>query len=127
MGGGAIASQNLSASPNSNPTRPNAYVPPVSVFKNPEFRRLWAIGAFGGMMRWLDTLVLALVALNMTGSPTLVSLVFFFRMAPMLFGIGLGIFADRVNRKLFLVIGLLIQALIASIMASERTHRAPRS
>jgi len=90
----------------------------VPVFKNPQFRRLWAIGAFGGMMRWLDTLVLALVALNMTGSPTLVSLVFFFRMAPMLFGIGLGIFADRVNRKLFLAIGLVIQALIASIMAS---------
>ncbi len=68
-------------------------------------------------MRWLDTLVLALVALNMTGSPFLVSLTFFFRMAPMLFGIGLGIVADRVNRKYFLVLGLFMQAVIAATMA----------
>ncbi|MDP6822107.1 MAG: MFS transporter [Dehalococcoidia bacterium] len=91
--------------------------PPTPIFKNPEFRRLWAIGAFGGTMRWLDTLVLALVALNMTGSPFLVSLTFFFRMAPMLFGIGLGIVADRVNRKYFLVLGLFTQAVIAASMA----------
>ncbi|MCH7907538.1 MAG: MFS transporter [Chloroflexi bacterium] len=86
--------------------------------RNPEFRRLWAIGALGGTMRWLDTLVLALVAFDLTGSPFLVSLTFFFRMAPMLFGIGLGIIADRVNRKYFLVIGLVIQAFIAAVMAS---------
>ena len=58
------------------------------MLQNPEFRRLWAIGALGGTMRWLDTLVLALVTFDLTGSPFLVSLTFFFRMAPMLFGIG---------------------------------------
>lgn len=92
--------------------------PPVPVFKNPEFRRLWVIGAFGGTMRWLDTLVLALVAYDMTGDPFLVSLTFFFRMAPMLFGVGLGIVADRLNRKYFLVIGLVLQSFIAAVMAS---------
>lgn len=88
------------------------------MLQNPEFRRLWAIGALGGTMRWLDTLVLALVTFDLTGSPFLVSLIFFFRMAPMLFGIGLGIFADRVNRKHILVVGLVIQAFIAGVMAS---------
>jgi MFS family permease len=92
--------------------------PPVPVFKNPQFRRLWAIGAFGGTMRWLDTLVIALVAFEMTDSPFLVSLTFFFRTAPMLFGIGLGIVADRLNRKYFLVTGLILQAVIAAVMAT---------
>ena len=86
--------------------------------RNPEFRRLWAIGALGGTMRWLDTLVLALVTLDLTGSPFLVSLTFFFRMVPMLFGIVLGIIADRVNRKYFLVFGLVFQAIVAAAMAS---------
>jgi MFS family permease len=87
------------------------------VFKNPQFRRLWAIGAFGGTMRWLDTLVIALIALDMTGDPFLVSLTFFFRMSPMLFGVGLGVIADRLNRKHFLVTGLFIQTVIAAVMA----------
>ncbi len=69
-------------------------------------------------MRWLDTLVLALVAYDMTGDPFLVSLTFFFRMAPMLFGVGLGIVADRVNRKHFLVSGLFMQSVIAAVMAT---------
>ncbi len=92
--------------------------PPISIFKNPEFMRLWAIGAFAGTMRWLDTLVLALVAFDMTNSPFLVSLTFFFRMAPMLFGVGIGIVADRVNRKYFLVTGMVLQSLIAAVMAA---------
>ncbi|MDA1256876.1 MAG: MFS transporter [Chloroflexi bacterium] len=102
----------------SGPTHLHVAGSSTPILQNPEFRRLWAIGAFGGTMRWLDTLVLALVALDLTGSPFLVSLTFFFRMAPMLLGLGLGVIADRANRKYFLVGGLVIQAVIAAVMAS---------
>lgn len=97
------------------PSRPAG---PAALVRNRRFQRLWAVAGLGGTMRWLDMLVLALLALDLTGSPFLVSLIFFCRMAPMLLGIGLGVVADHMNRKHLLVAGLLVQAVVASVMAA---------
>jgi len=61
-------------------------------------------------MMWLEMLVVPLLTLELTDSPFLVSFVFFLRFVPMLFGFGLGVLSERINRKHLLVSGLIIQA-----------------
>lgn len=90
---------------------------PVSIVKNPQFVRLWAIGGFTSTMMWLDMLVIALLTLDLTDSPFLVSLTFFLRFTPMLFGVGIGLIADRLNRKYLMVFGLGVQATVAGVLA----------
>lgn len=72
--------------------------------------RLWAVGWMTGIMMWLELLVVALVALELTGSPFLVSVMFFLRFVPMLFGFGIGVLAERFNRKYLMILGLAVQA-----------------
>lgn len=62
---------------------------------------------------WLEMLVIPLLTLELTDSPFLVSLVFFLRFVPMLFGFGLGVLSERINRKHLLVSGLIVQATTA--------------
>ena len=62
---------------------------------------------------WLEMLVVPLLTLELTDSPFLVSLVFFLRFVPMLFGFGLGVLSERINRKHLLVSGLIVQAATA--------------
>ena len=64
-------------------------------------------------MMWLEMLVIPLLTLELTDSPFLVSLVFFLRFVPMLFGFGLGVLSERINRKHLLVSGLIVQAATA--------------
>ena len=73
-------------------------------------------------MMWLEMLVVALLALELTDSPFLVSFTFFLRFLPMLFGFGLGVLAERLNRKYLMIIGLVILqgACGALVTASER-------
>ena len=64
-------------------------------------------------MMWLEMLVIPLLTLELTDSPFLVSLVFFLRFVPMLFGFGLGVLSERINRKHLLTSGLIVQAATA--------------
>ncbi|MFW6195564.1 MAG: MFS transporter, partial [Chloroflexota bacterium] len=83
------------------------------MLSHPGFRRLWALGGLNSTMRWLEMIVLGLLAFELTESPFKVSLAFFFRMIPMLlFGVLIGMLADRFNRKHLLVSGLVAQAVI---------------
>ncbi|MDP7160045.1 MAG: MFS transporter [Dehalococcoidia bacterium] len=91
---------------------------PVSIVKNPAFVRLWAIGGLTSTMMWLDMLVIALLTLDLTGSPFLVSLTFFLRFTPMLFGFGIGVIADRMNRKRLMAFGLGVQMTVAAVLAT---------
>ena len=62
---------------------------------------------------WLEMLVIPLLTLELTDSPFLVSFVFFLRFVPMLFGFGLGVLSERINRKHLLTSGLIVQAATA--------------
>ena len=64
-------------------------------------------------MMWLEMLVIPLLTLELTDSPFLVSFVFFLRFVPMLFGFGLGVLSERINRKHLLTSGLIVQAATA--------------
>jgi len=68
-------------------------------------------------MMWLEMLVVALVALELTDSPFLVSVTFFLRFLPMLFGFGIGVVAERLNRKYLMIGGLGIQVAVSAALA----------
>ena len=68
-------------------------------------------------MMSLEMLVIALLALELTDSPFLVSITFFLRFLPMLFGFGLGVLAERLNRKHLMAGGLAVQATVSAALA----------
>ena len=79
--------------------------------------RLWLCGGVTGALRWLELLAVSVYVLETTGSPFLVALLTFLRMAPMLLcGIPAGALADRYDRRHLLVGGLAVLALIAAIL-----------
>jgi len=71
-----------------------------------------------GTMMWLEMLVIALLALELTNSPFLVSVTFFLRFLPMLFGFGISVIAERFNRKHLMIVGLAVQAVVSAILAA---------
>ena len=88
------------------------------LLRNPQFIRLWAVGWVTGTMMWLEMLVIALLALELTDSPFLVSFTFFLRFIPMLFGFGMSVIAERINRKYLMTAGLGLQAAVSAALAT---------
>jgi MFS family permease len=81
------------------------------LLRDPAFVRLWLVGGATGVLRWLELLAVSVYILQAAGSPFLVALMMFLRMAPMLlFGVPAGALADRYDRKHLLVITLLVLA-----------------
>jgi MFS family permease len=89
-----------------------------SLLRNGAFVRVWLTGGVAGVLRWLELLAISVYVLETTGSPFLVALMTFLRMAPMfLFGIPAGALADRYDRKRLLLIGLGVLAAAAGALA----------
>ena len=64
-----------------------------------DFRLLWASGGFDNVSRWMDTVAMSLLVLEITDSPFQVALLFVLRWTPMLlFALLSGMMADRINR-----------------------------
>jgi MFS family permease len=90
----------------------------TSLLSNAAFVRVWLTGGFAGVLRWLELLAISVYVLETTGSPFLVAVMTFLRMAPMfLFGIPAGALADRYDRKRLLLVGLLVLAGAAAALA----------
>ena len=88
------------------------------VFAVADYRRIWAIGAFCGVARWLEFVAIAIFAYELTRSPELVALLAVLRMLPyVLLGFGIGALADAVDRKPLLIASLLVMALASGAMA----------
>jgi MFS family permease len=89
----------------------------TALLRNGAFLRVWLTGGVAGVLRWLELLAISVYVLEITGSPFLVALMTFLRMAPMfLFGIPAGALADRYDRKVLLLIGLLVLAAAAAVL-----------
>ncbi len=70
-----------------------------------EFLRIWFVGIFSGVARWLEMLVAGVYAFDTTGSPFLVALLVVLRMIPLVaFGSIVGTFADRIPPRILLII-----------------------
>lgn len=77
------------------------------LLRNPAYVRVWLVGLFTGVARWLDMLVVGIFAFELTGSPFLVALLVVLRMIPLaLFGSVIGAFADRVRPRRLLRLGI---------------------
>ncbi len=96
---------------------------------NPRFLVVWMVGGLTGVVRWLQLLVLGLYTYQVTGSPLLVSLVPMLWMLPLaLCGPLVGVVADRVSRKLLLVVSIglaLATSVVMAVAASATTLGFP--
>jgi MFS family permease len=92
----------------------------AGVFAVPDFRRLWLVGLLISIARWLEILVIGVLAYQLTGSAFLVAVMTLLRIAPMgLFGALIGVLADQVPRRATLLGVLAVQgAAIAGLAAS---------
>ena len=85
---------------------------------NPRFLLVWGVGGLTGIVRWLQLLVLGIYTFQITGSPLLVSVVPMLWMLPLaLCGPPVGVVADRISRKLLLLVSLAMMFSVSVAMA----------
>ena len=88
-----------------------------SLWADDQFRPVWLTGMMVGVFRWLELLAIGVFTYQQTGSAVLVSLMTLLRMAPLfLFGLPMGMLADRFDRKTLLLIGLFVLAASSSLL-----------
>ena len=76
----------------------------LAVLGNSDFRLLWLAGGADNSGRWMETVVMALLMLDIGGSALQVALLFAFRWTPMLlFALVSGMVADRANRRMVMI------------------------
>src|SRR5258708_7383746 len=89
---------------------------------SPDFLRLWLVGAFANAMRWLELLVSGLFAYEATGSALAVTAVVALRQLPqLLFGAFAGAVSEAVNRKLIVMLALIVPAVVSTLLATLAT------
>jgi hypothetical protein len=91
---------------------------PAWLLGEPDFRRLWVVGVVVFAVRWLEMLAVAVFAYQRTGSPFIVAMLTMLRMLPMtLFGAVIGALAERLERRIALVIVVLAMLSSSVILA----------
>lgn len=77
------------------------------LLRNDGYLKLWLIGLFCGVIRWMELLAFGLFAIDTTGSPALVALLVMLRLLPMaLFGVIIGAVSDLISPYRLLLISL---------------------
>jgi len=90
----------------------------LSAFAVPDYRRLWLIGTVSSVVRWLDTLAMAVFAYQQTGSAFIVAMLTMLRMLPMgVVGMMLGALGERVQRRTMLLAVLVLMCATALALA----------
>ena len=91
---------------------------PLPLFSIPDYRRGWFYGMLTGIARWLEFLALGIFAYQLTESPPLVALLAILRLVPYFtLGYFVGSVTDKIDRKLWLLIGLIAISVISGAMA----------
>jgi MFS family permease len=89
---------------------------------SPDFLRLWLVGAFANAMRWLELLVSGVFAYEATGSALAATVVVALRQLPQLaFGAFAGAVSEAVNRKLIVMLALIVPAAVSTVLATLAT------
>jgi MFS family permease len=88
-----------------------------------DFWRLWFVGMVVSTVRWLETVAVAIVVYQQTGSAFLVAVITMLRLLPMaLFGAFLGAFAERFDRRLTLAILIALMAATSATLGFLAWH-----
>ena len=92
------------------------------LLRQPDFLRLWLVGSFSNAMRWLELLASGLFAYEVTGSALAVAGVVAARQLPQLFlGAFAGAVSEAVDRKLIVMLALLVPASVSTVLATLAT------
>jgi MFS family permease len=92
------------------------------LLRQPDFLRLWLVGAFANAMRWLELLISGVFAYEATGSALAVTGVVAARQLPQLaFGAFAGAVSEAVNRKLIVMLALIVPAVVSTLLATLAT------
>ena len=95
-----------------------------SLLADGNYLRIWLMGGLAGASRWLEMLALGIYAVEVTGSPLLVALLMILRLAPLaLFGVVIGTLADRADRKLVVIVSLVLVFALSVVMLATTTRR----
>ena len=82
-----------------------------------DYRLLWATGGLDNTGRWMDSVVMGLLVLDLTDSAFQVALLFMFRWSPMLiFALISGMVADRSNRWAIMMVARIVAVLATSAL-----------
>ena len=88
-----------------------------------DFWRLWFVGMVISTVRWLETVAVAIVVYQQTGSAFLVAVITMLRLLPMgLFGAFLGAFAERFDRRLTLAVLIGLMAVTSATLGLLAWH-----
>jgi len=91
---------------------------PAWSFAGADFWRLWYAGLTVFMVRWMESLAMAVFVYQRTGSPFLVAMTQMLRLVPMgLLGAFLGVAADRVERRSALMVTTVMMAASSGALA----------
>ena len=91
----------------------------ASLLSDAAFVRIWMAGGMAGTMRWLEILAVGVYTHQLSGSPVLVAVMLFARMLPtMLLGAFAGAFAERVNRRHLLMVGLAMMCVVSAVLSA---------
>ena len=78
------------------------------------YLRVWMVGVFSGIARWLEMLVVGVYTYDTTGSPFLVALLVILRMLPLaVLGSVVGTLADRASPRKLLIITMMTAMIIS--------------
>jgi MFS family permease len=90
----------------------------LRLFAEADFRRLWYVGLIVFVVRWLETLAVAVFVWQATGSAFVVAMLTMLRLLPMgLFGALLGAVAERMDRRLGLLIIVVVSMAVSLTLA----------
>ncbi len=90
----------------------------MGLFAVADFRRLWFVGLVVFVVRWLETLAVAVFVWQATHSAFLVAMMTMLRLLPMgLFGAVLGAVAERLDRRMALVVVVGTSLLVSLVLA----------
>src|SRR5258708_27428396 len=101
--------------PAPEPAQPRAR---LRLLADGRFVRIWLAGGLANTMRWLELLAVGIFVFDATDSAFLAAAVTALRSVPMLcLGAFAGALAERVDRRLLLILGLFGMAAVASLLA----------
>ena len=92
----------------------------------PRFRRMWAASFSSNIGTWMQNVVLPVYVLDRTGRASVVGLMVFAQLGPLLFlSIPAGVIADRFDRRRWLVGMQLVQLAFSALLAPLAATDAP--
>ncbi|MFZ9628881.1 MAG: MFS transporter [Ilumatobacteraceae bacterium] len=91
----------------------------------PHFRRMWVASFSSNIGTWMQNVVLPLYVLDRTGKASVVGIMVFAQLGPLLFlSIPGGVIADRFDRRRWLVAMQLVQLAFSAVLAPLAAHDA---